>query len=115
MSRKKHASKAKRVGKAGLPLGVVGLSLSLAGAVSADSGGPAADAPSAHLTVDLHEEEVFDVTMASFYVFDKENPGGLRSGQRVAAKTSVPRYRGCGTGRRCGSCRGCGGCRGCRD
>jgi hypothetical protein len=65
-----------------LQTGVVGLSLSLAGAACAESSAADASlvaAPKQVQTANLHEEEVFDVTVASFYMFDKENPGGLRS------------------------------------
>jgi hypothetical protein len=54
----------------------------------------------------LGEEEIADVSLATFHLFDKENVG---SGVQVA-------WRGCG-GCRCGGCRGCrcgGGCRACR-
>ena len=45
-----------------------------------------------------HEEEISDVSLATFYVFDKENAGAPRLGA-----ADCPRLR-----------RGCGGCRGCR-
>ena len=52
--------------------------------------------------VTLCEEEVFDVSLATFYVFDKENAGTFRRGVRLAA------------GGGCGGCGclcsvGCGG------
>jgi hypothetical protein len=51
------------------------------------------------VAITLSEEEMADVSLATFHVFDKENAG---SGMQVA-------YRGCR------GCRGCGGgCRGCR-
>jgi hypothetical protein len=46
----------------------------------------------------LHEEEVSDVSLATFHVFDKENVGTHRPGMRVAFGCA-----GCG-------CAGCGGC-----
>jgi hypothetical protein len=58
----------------------------------------------------LHEEELFDVSMASFYVFDKENPGGHRP---VTSPTRVAYCRGCGSCYGCRSCR-CYYCRSCR-
>ena len=65
---------------------------------------PAADTPSwgqSPPQITLSEEEVVDVSLGTFYVFDKEDAGGSRLGERVA--------------RACGGCgRGCGGCRGCR-
>src|SRR6266699_1968550 len=52
--------------------------------------------------ITLSEEEIADVSLGTFYVFDKENAGTPRLGEKFA--------RGCG---RCGGCR-CGrGCRGC--
>jgi hypothetical protein len=71
-------------------LGAAGLSFSLASAASA---APAAKIPtrSADLSHEfiLAEEEVSDVSLATFYVFDKENSGtvrpGVRSSEVVAA------------------------------
>jgi hypothetical protein len=51
--------------------------------------------------ITLGEEEISDVSLATFYVLDKENAGTLRSGVQLAM-------------RGCGGCRGFGGCRGCR-
>ena len=94
----KHASKRKRTKEALPLLGVVGVSLSLAGGASAATAVPAADMPQ----ITLSEEEIADVSLATFYVFDKENAGTPRLGERLAQR--------CG---RCGGCRGCRGCRGC--
>ena len=77
------------------------MSLSLAGGASAAAAGPAMVippqpiAPSHEVTLD--EEEVADVSLATFYVFDKENAETPQFGQDVIA-------------RRCGGCRGCRGC-----
>jgi hypothetical protein len=117
MSQSKQASKRKRRTKAVPVLGAAGL-FSLAGGVgaaSASTGAPAADVPLQKVTpnheIMLGEEELSDVSLATFYVFDKENAAAMQSGVKVA-------WRGCG---RCGGCgRGCGcggrGCgwRGCR-
>src|SRR5258708_36067136 len=91
----KQASKRKRVTKAVPALGAVGLTFSLVGGASA-SAVPTADtpqtpniAPSHEIT--LSEEEIADVSLATFYVFDKENTGTLRGLVHEA--------------------RGCGGCR----
>ena len=115
MSRRKHDSKPKCRQKASLPLSVVGLSL-LAGVGAAEARVPATEppreaAPRYEPAVDLYEEEVFDVSMTSFYVFDKENPGGLRRdiGPQLAQSTARRAAR-CG-GRcavvRCSRCRRC--------
>ncbi len=107
MSHVKQISKRKRRTKGVAVLGAVGL-LSLAGGASAASG-PAADlsaqqtAPSHQVT--LREEEISDVSLATFYVFDKENTGSLRGNMQLAGG----RCGGCGGGR--GGCGGCGGCR----
>ena len=89
MSRAKQASKRKSIA---VPLlGAAGLSLSLVGGTSAATLGSAADAPERNPGVNhevalSEEEELFDVSLATFYLFDKENnPGTFRSGLRVAA------------------------------
>src|SRR6266446_4275315 len=69
----------------------------------------AADIPSWDTSppqITLSEEEIADVSLGTFYVFDKENAGTPRLGEKFARGCG----RGCG-GRGCG-CRGCG--RGCR-
>jgi hypothetical protein len=110
MPRAKQASK-RRAGTKAVPvLGAAGLSLSLAGGASATTAVPAADMPvtpnmaQGH-EITLGEEEISDVSLATFYVFDKESSSARQGGVQVA-------FRGCGGCRGCG-CRGCG-CRGCR-
>ena len=49
----------------------------------------------------LAEEEISDVSLATFYVFDKETAGTFRPGLRLAM------------GGNCGACGGCGGGCGC--
>jgi hypothetical protein len=64
-------------------LGAAGLSLSLASGAPAATEGPAADMPTQNTgmshEITLGEEEISDVSLATFYVFDKENPPTLRS------------------------------------
>ena len=111
----KQASKRKRVTKAAVPaLGAAGLTFSLAGGASA-SALPTADTPqklnvSPSQSVLLGEEEIADVSLATFHLFDKENGG--TGFQQMAWGC---RCGGCGCGRGCGGCRGCrcGGCGGC--
>ena len=68
MSQPKQASKQTHHACAVPLLTAAGLSLSLA------SGAPAATVgPAAH-EITLGEEEISDVSLATFYVFDKENP-----------------------------------------
>jgi len=107
MARQKQSSK--RI-KAALPaLGAAGLTFSMVGGASA-AVAPANDlnqstnyTPNQQIT--LGEEESADVSLATFYVFDKEGTAG-------AKEDNIQLARGCGCGRGCG--RGCGGCRGCR-
>src|SRR3974390_3389716 len=102
----KRASKRKRRRIALPVLGATGVSLAVAG-------GAYATAPTANVSLQettprpeiiLGEEEIADVSLATFYVFDKENESQLGQGIRLAA-------HGCGCGR-CGggAVHGCGGC-----
>src|SRR5271169_497088 len=114
MSRVKQASKQKRTTKAAAVkvLGAAGLSFSLVGSASASTmptaGIPQSDNTSPNQRFVLSDEEMVDVSLATFYVFDRENVG---SGVQLA--------RGGGCGHGCGGCGGCrggggfGGCRGC--
>src|SRR5437879_13889451 len=96
MPRVKQASKQKRTTKAAAVtvLGATGLSFSLLGNASASTM-PAADIAQSDNTSPnqrfvLSEEEMADVSLATFHLFDKEN---VRSGVQLA--------------RACGGCRGC--------
>jgi hypothetical protein len=114
MSRVKQASKQKRTAKAAAVkvLGAAGLSFSLVGSASASTmptaGIPQSDNTSPNQRFVLSDEEMVDVSLATFYVFDRENVGGR-----------VQEARGGGCGHGCGGCGGCrggggfGGCRGC--
>jgi hypothetical protein len=101
MAHAKRDSKRKRRSKALPLLGAAGLSLSLASGASATTGGSAVDIPSRDTAprheITLIEEEISDVSLATFYVFDKENAGTLRPGVQLAM-------------RGCGGCGGGGGC-----
>ncbi len=105
MLRAKQASKRKHGGNAVPVLGAAGLSLSLASGASAATSGSTADILMRNIGVShqitLCEEEIFDVSLATFYVFDKENAGTFRRGVRLAAG-------GCG-GCGCPCSVGCGG------
>jgi hypothetical protein len=108
MARQKQSSK--RI-KAALPaLGAAGLTFSMVGGAAA-AVAPANDASqstnySPNHQITLGEEEIADVSLATFYVFDKESTAAVKDG-------NIQLARGCGCGRGCG--RGCGGrgCRGC--
>jgi hypothetical protein len=114
MPRAKQASKRKAGIKAVPVLSAAGLSLSLVGGASATTSRPAADMPTMKNTTQGHEiilgeEEISDVSLATFYVFDKENSGTLQGGMLQLARG--------GGGGGCGGCGhggggGCGGCRG---
>src|ERR1700733_9077888 len=100
MARAKQTSKGKRGGTTLPVMGAAGMALSLAGGASAATAPvmntPALD-PVLHPQVTLGEEEISDVSLATFYVFDKENATKPQAGDKLA------------WGCRCG-----GGCRGCR-
>jgi|SRR3954451_16769853 hypothetical protein len=104
MPKTKQASKRTRRKEAVPVLGLVGVSLSLAGGAST-ANAAVADNPSQDRVplpgreITLNEEEISDVSLGTFYVFDKEDAGTSR----------VQLARGC----RCGGCGGCRGCRGC--
>jgi hypothetical protein len=100
MSHPKQASKRKRHKKAIPVLGAAGLSLSLAGGVTpAVADMPAQPAAVAH-EVTLADEEISDVSLATFYVFDKEHAGTPQARVRLAMAG----------GAGCAGCSGCGGC-----
>jgi hypothetical protein len=118
MPQVKRAAKGKRPNKAVSVLGIAGASW------AASTGGSPADIPPASLASPpagpvadilwqntapfqipfLDEEEISDVSLATFHLFDKEDLGNSESGVQVA-------FRGCGGGCGChgGGCRGCGG------
>src|SRR5271166_6420939 len=110
MARTKQVSKRRTQRTTLSVMGAAGVSLAMAGGSSATA---PADAPSKDTAprpvVFLGEEEISDVSLATFYVFDKDyvQPSEIL---KVAA-------HGCGGCRGCGGCaaRGCGGCaaRGC--
>ena len=108
MPRVKQASKQERTTKAAAVtvLGATGLGFSLLGSASASTM-PAADIAQSDNTSPnqrfvLSEEEMADVSLATFYLSDKEID---RSDMQQLAVVVVRRG--------CGGCRGCRGCRGC--
>jgi lambda family phage tail tape measure protein len=111
MPQAKRALKGKRRNKAAPVLGIAGVSLAMAGgAASASAVGSVADMPSHNPAprgvITLGEEEISDVSLSTFFVFDKEHAGAARFGEKVA-------YRGCRGCRGCAVVRGCRGCGGC--
>jgi hypothetical protein len=119
MPREKQTSKRKRVTKAAMPaLGAAGLTFGLVGGASASTT-PTSDAPQKlnlgpTQAVTLGEEEIADVSLATFHLFDKENNGsaiqqmawGCRCGGCRACRAC--RCGGCGC--RCAGCAGCASC-----
>ena len=118
MARMKQPSKRKRR-RIGLPaLGAAGASLIMASGASATA--PTANVPSLQDTslrpaITLDEEEIADVSLGTFYVFDKENDSRLGQGVRLAAHGGCGRCGGGCAAARCGGCAGrcavarCGG------
>jgi hypothetical protein len=110
MARTKQVSKRKRR-RVGLPA-VAGMSLMMAGGAAANA--PTANVPSLQDTslrpaITLDEEEIADVSLGTYYVFDKENESQLGQGIRLAARGG-----GCGRcGGGCAAARCGGGGRGC--
>src|SRR4051812_29631215 len=105
MPRVKQAFKHARTTKAAAAT-AAGLGLSLGGSASANTI-PTADFPQSQNMLPnqrfvLGEEEMADVSLATFYLFDKEID---RSDLQQLAVVVVRRG--------CGGCRGCRGCRGC--
>jgi hypothetical protein len=88
MSHEKQASTRKRGSKIVPVLGAAGLSFSLAGGAFAATRAPVANSLTQNAVVNheitLGEEEIADVSLATFYVFDKENAGPSLHGVRLA-------------------------------
>jgi hypothetical protein len=82
MSHRKQPSKRKLAPV----LGAAGLSLSIAGSVSAASAAPAGEVSTRNTAVSheitLREEEISDVSLATHYVFDKERARTFRRGTK---------------------------------
>jgi hypothetical protein len=119
VSHAKQSSDRKRLKKAAPVLGAAaGLSLSLASGASA---APALHMPTpvagAGHEIILAEEEISDVSLATFFVYDKESTAPFRPNIQLArggGGCGGGGCRGCGGGG-CGGCgcRGCAGCGGC--
>ena len=88
MSHGNRNSKRKSRTKVVTVLGVAG-AMSLAGGAAV---GPLGDTLTANTAVTLVEEEIFDVSLSTFYAFDHENAGPRRPGLQLAQRTrSRPR------------------------
>jgi hypothetical protein len=117
MARSKQAARSNGTTKvaAATTLGAVGLGLSLAGGASASTL-PAADISQSDNNLHrlaLNDEEMADVSLATFHLFDRElgGTGGLQQVAWGCRCGGCRGCRGCGwRGCRCGGCGGCGGC-----
>jgi hypothetical protein len=89
-----------------LALGAAGVSLAMTGGTSATAPTNAALQDSAR-RIFLGEEEIADVSLSTFHVFDKETESRL---VRVAAGCGGHGGGGCGHGGGCGGCARAGGC-----
>ena len=94
MSHAKQASRRRSRAKAVTVLGVAG-ALSLAGA-SRTAVGAAGDTPTESTAIILHEEEISDVSLATFYAFDHENAGARRPSLQLTQRTRSRPRQGCG-------------------
>ena len=92
----------RRRGKAALAVGAAGVSLAMTGGASATAPATVPSQDDARRLI-LDEEEISDVSLATFQVFDRENPP-VSQNIRVAAGC-----RGCG-GCGCAHAAGCAGC-----
>src|SRR5512142_1286 len=108
MAKAKQVSKRKRRNTALPVFGAAGISLAMAGGASATP--PAANVPSEDtgLRITLGEEEISDVSLATFYVFDKENESLLGKGLTLAKGGCGGGGGGCKCGGGGGGCK-CGG------
>ncbi len=120
MPQAKRNLKLKRPSKVASVLGIAGASL------AASASGSAAEMPQVNMApfqvLNFGEEEISDVSLATFHLFDKEQLGA-QSGIQLARGGCGCHGGGCGGrgcgGRGCGGgfrgCGGCGhgGCRGC--
>ena len=107
----KRPSKSKRRSKALPALGFAGVSLSMAsGACASTEASANTPPPSQGNELFLGEEELSDVSLATFYVFDKENAGAHPLTQKLRLARCGGGYgRGYVRGGACGGCGGCGG------
>ncbi|HTJ02697.1 MAG TPA: hypothetical protein VL492_07880 [Methylovirgula sp.] len=102
-----QAQRSSRVSKVKRPLKTVSV-LGLAGTSLAATTGASVEMPLQHSTspllYPLHEEEISDVSLATFHVFDKDGLGTPQAPIQLARG-------GCGCGHGCGHGGGCGhGC-----
>src|SRR5215470_6703968 len=112
MARAKQTSKRKNF-KPALPVwGAAGMSLAMAGSASAAVVNGEKTTPEKMLPViTLGEEELSDVTLSKFFVYDREATASSKLGVQFAQRCGGG-CRGCGGAGRCGGVGRCGGCGG---
>ena len=88
MAQAKQASKRKRVNTSLPVLGAAGVSLAVAGGASATAPTANVQDTGSRTVITLSEEEIADVNLATFYVFDKEDARIPQAGVQLA-------WRGC--------------------
>jgi len=111
---KRSSIKGKRRSKALPALGFAGVSFSLASGACASISEATANTPPTAQSQELFlgEEEIFDVSLATFYVSDKENAGPSALPQNLRLARGGCGGGGCRCGGGGGGCRcGGGGCR----
>ncbi len=110
MAKPKRGSK-RNVKKAALALGAAGVSFAMTGGASATAPRDTPLQDNAR-RIFLGEEEVSDVSLSTFHIFDRENGSGLVHGIRVARGCGCGHGGGCGGGCAHAGCAhaGCGGC-----
>jgi len=108
MFRKKSPTKGKRH-RSAVPLGIAGVSLAMASGGASASTASLPEAPPYNTlpnhVLNISEEEIADVSLATFFVFDKEDG-------RSSLLDNIREARGCGRcggGGRCGGAGRCGG------
>jgi hypothetical protein len=113
MIRKKRASRRKGRKEAVSVLGAVGVSFSLASGASDASKMPTLDNVRPQIT--LTEEEISDVSLGTFFVFDKERTPRGEQYARYTPRACRPGWgcRRAGCGRSCACCTSWGRCRIC--
>jgi hypothetical protein len=99
----KRSSKGKGRSKALPALGFAGVSLSMASGACASTGEASANTPppSQKHEIFLGEEEISDVSLATFYVFDKENAGPPPLSQKLRLAFGAGAGCGCSFGCAC--------------
>jgi hypothetical protein len=99
----KHSAKTNRRRKA-LPALGFGVSLSMASGACASTSEASANTPppSQNHEIFLGEEEISDVSLATFYVFDKENAGPPPLSQKLRLAAGCGAGCGCSCGCACG-------------